>query len=295
MKKLHLAGNLLKVMLLGGLLAGCQNQDTLMPAESATTPNDANAKTAALTKKLVEDGGAKLGYYTSGRDAGKLSYLIEPTGSHTVYYTYSDGTDGDYWISVKRKSNTTGSYTSQISYHVVNGRCVKSTDITNNKTYNYQYNESGRLDAILLEGSSEKREFLYYYEAAADAERLNKVRYSNSNGVWKEVWLMYTMGNGTGAGAPKLDKYLLNPEFTELDKYLPIFGKFSDVLVRQAGVFLYPDNGQAKWYCSYSYLYDAGGYATERYRYYYPFGKDNNTNMTSKTSYLKYGYPGQGI
>lgn len=282
-------------LLLLGMLGSCQNEDALVPQPSVTPSGQGNnAKTSALVPSLTEDGDYKLKYITSGRYQGRLSHVIEPTG-HTLYYGYSDGSDGDLWITAKRQSNTSGAYTSQVSYHVVNGRCIKSTDITNNKTYTYQYNETGRLDKISLDGSSDKREFTYTYNSTTQTERLTKITYSNSSGKYKEVSFSYVGGAGAGSGAAQVDKYFLNPEHTELDKYQPLFGKLSDVLVRQVTVTPFPYNGQLIPYYTFEYFFNANGYVTSRWRQNYPFGYGNLTGMTTNIFALKYGYPGQGI
>lgn len=57
MKKLHIHGNLLKVLLLGTLLTGCQNDDVLSPQETVgVTVNDQNAKVTAELKLVKKDG-----------------------------------------------------------------------------------------------------------------------------------------------------------------------------------------------------------------------------------------------
>ncbi|MGV3603458.1 MAG: hypothetical protein ACO1N1_19725 [Dyadobacter fermentans] len=291
MKKLHTAGNLLKGLLLASMFTACQNEDILTPNEKlGSVTNEQNAKTSGLVKRLIEDGAIKLHYVKSGRNLGQLWYVID--GTNTTYYTFSDiSTDGIQWITAKTK-NQNGYYVKEMTYKVQNGICVKSFDLTNNKNYIFTYNEVKRLNKIQQEGTQSIQQFNYLYFSAVDSERLMSITYSNTSGVYKEVVFQYG-GNGWGNGTPILDKYPLNNEFIGLDKYLQIFGKFSEALV--SGVSINQMVGtdiQSQIYYNYTNWLDSDGVLITRWRTHYPFGSGNNTNAKTEIFQQKYGYIG---
>ncbi|MGN7886750.1 hypothetical protein [Dyadobacter sp. 22481] len=275
-------------MLVLGLLGACQNEDVMTPADTiGNTSGDNNAKVAASEIKLVSDGDNNLQYHKTGRYTGYLSKVSEP--SYYTNYSYNDsGVQGDYWITSKRYTKSTNTLIKEIQYHVVNKRCIKSFNITDNQNSIYSYNETGRLNTISREGSSIKVDFNYIYDAAADAERLTKTTYSNSNGAYKEVSFLYSIGSGNWAVAPKPDKYFLNPVHSDLDKYLRIFGKFSDMLVQQVTITPLPYTNQTKPYYKYFYSIDSDGYAISRSQEYYPLGYGNQAGKQSTYAALNY-------
>lgn len=294
MKKMNIAGKLLSTMLLGSLLAGCQNDDVLSPSNIETdNANDVNAKTATLpVKLLVEDGGTKLNYIKSGRYTGRLGNVVGTTGT-TTYYSYSDGYNGESFIFAETKNNTTGASTAKISYKLANGHCVKMADIKNNKSYTLTYglsnSEAGRLEKIQEDGSSNKTEF--GYNVVNGVYRLNQINLSNASGIYKQINVLYQTEYGNGAPAPIPDKYFLNPEPTGLDKYLPIFGQFSDVLVKAVTVKSLPDVGQLVPYYKLAYFLNPDGTVESRWKTTYPFGYGSNINVKTDIFNQKYGYP----
>lgn len=275
-------------MLLLGLLGACQNEDLMTsPDAVGNTSGDNNAKVASGQIKLVNDGENILLYHKSGRYTGYLSKVSEPY--YYTNYSYSDnGIEGDYWINSKRYLKSNNSLVKEIQYHVVNKRCIKMIELTDNKNSIFSYNETGRLNTITREGSSAKIDFSYYYDSAAGAERLFKATYSNSNGAYKEISFLYSIGTGNWAIAPKKDKYFLNPIQLDLDKYLFIFGKFSDMLVQQATISPLPYTNQTKPYYKYYYSIDSDGYAISRSQEYYPLGQGYEAGKQSTYAALKY-------
>lgn len=291
MKKLHIAGNLLKVMLLGSLLAGCQNDEIVSPTGRASaSENLSNAKTTAELK-LIKQGLTNIQYITSGRQIGKISKVSEPY--YYTNYSYDENATGELWITSKRYHKATNTLDKEIKYKIVNGHCLTSIDVTSGWTSEYKYNESWRLDEINLSKGAltQKRVFKYDYSQSADAERLTKITSSTPAGAYEEVTFTYTLGmNGV-----KKDKYGLNNELTGLDPYLTYFGKFSDGLVQQAQISPLPYNGQAKPYYRYYYSLDADGYATSRNKEYFPLGYGNETNKQGFYTDYKYSTNWQGL
>lgn len=286
--KLHKTTTLLaQSMLMLGLLGACQNEDLMSPTgQVANMADDKNAKIESEIK-LVDDGPNSLQYHKTGRYTGKLSKVSGPT--EYTNYAYSDnGIEGDYWITSKRYSKATNALLKEMQYHVVNGRCMQSIDISGNQTFNFTYNETGRLDKIAKQGSSIKFEFSYIYNSAAGAERLYTVTHSNSNGAYKEIKYQYSIWAAQYSVEPKVDKYFLNPVHLDLDKYLFIFGKFSDVLVQQVTITPLPFTNQVKPYYKYIYAFDAAGYATYRTEEHYPLGLGNSSGKQSTFEALKY-------
>lgn len=294
MKKLNIAGNLVKVMLLGSLLTGCQNEDMLTPEAAVNaTVGDQNAKTATAELKLIKDGLNNLQYIKSGRYTGRLSKV-----SGQYYYTnysYADGVTTDiYTIVSKRYHKASNTLVKEIHYLINNGRCTQSTDITDSKVLNYQYSgENGRLDQISYANNSTKINFTYASGSGSTigSDRLQKITYSNSNGAYKEVAFYYS----TGMSPTKPDKYFLNPEQTDLDKYLPVFGKFSDLLVHLAIISPLPYTNQSKPSYLYYYGLNNDGYAISQERHYYPLGCGYDAGKETSFTAQNYSTNWQGI
>lgn len=289
MKKLNIAGAALAMMLLGGITS-CQNDDALAPQPGVTAQTgDQNARVTA-DLKLTKDGQNTIQYIKQGRDAGRLSKVSGPY--QYTNYSYGDGgIEGEYWITAKTYQKSNDALLKQMIYHVKNGRCVQSQDLTNNHVLDYKYNEVGRLDQIKYLGSSTKIDFSYIYNSAAGAERLSKMIYSNANGAYKQVDFYYSIG----LVPIKTDKYPLNNENTDLDKYLPIFGKLSDVLVQKVVVTPLPYTNQSQPCYKYFYDLDNNGYATFVQRIYFPIKENMEAGKQTGSSILTYSTNWQGI
>lgn len=291
MKKLHIAGSLLKVLLLGGLLAGCQNENAVMPTDSASaTVTDQTAKTNAELK-LVKDGTTIIQYVKQGRLAGKLSKVSET--SYYTQYSYDDST-GDLWVTSKRYSKNTNALVEEIKYKIVNGLCITSINQTNNWTHQYKYNELGRLDEINLSSGSLTQKHTFIYENVANSigkERLTKVIKSTPAGPYQEIDFTYHFLPGD----EKIDKYPLNSEHLGLDRYLPYFSKFSDVLIQQVVIIPLPYTNQTKPYYRYFYNINSDGYAIGRNKEYFPLGYGNEAGKLGFYGALDYSTNWQGI
>ncbi|WP_342088570.1 hypothetical protein [Dyadobacter sp. OTU695] len=290
MKKLNIAGQVLKAMVFAGLLAGCQNQDQVSPADSATsTISDQNAKTNAELK-LVKDGATILQYIKSGRFLGYLSKVSE-VSCYTIY-SYDDST-GDLWITSKQYSKSSNTLIKEVKYKISNKRCIKSIDITNNRTSEYKYNEVGRLDEVNISGGgvSQKKVFKYEYIPATGAERLSDITTSTPVGEFQRVNYFYTVGDQPS----KQDKYFLNPENSGFDKYLTIFGKFSDALVLRAQITPLPYTNQSKPFFQYYYGLDYNGYVSSITKEYYPLGYGYNAGKQTSYNLLTFSSQWAGL
>ncbi|MCF0071887.1 hypothetical protein LZD49_15525 [Dyadobacter sp. CY261] len=287
--KLHKTTSIaLQGMLLLGMLGACQNEDAITPSETANISADHdNSKIAAGEIKLVDDGDNKLLYKKTGRYVGKLSKVSEP--NYYTEYSYADGpVEGDYWITSKRYSKSSNALVKEIQYHVVNKKCIKKIDVTDNQNFNFNYDEAGRLKKISREGTNTKIELSYIFNAGAGDERLYKTTFSNNNGAYKEITYQYSIWAANYSVDPKADKYPLNPVHLGLDRYLPIFSKFSDALVQQITISPLPASGQSEPYYKYTYAFDGSGYVTYRTEEYFPLGLGYQAGKQSNFSPLKY-------
>jgi hypothetical protein len=262
MKQIRIAGRLFKSLLLAGLLAACHNDQTIIPDEMVGVErNDQTAKISSLTR-LVKDGNTTLQYVKSGKFFGKISKTDNGSSSNYRYeYTYDDNNPtGDLWISKKQYKKSNGLLVQEWKYKVVNGRCVASERVAWGYSFDYTYNQQGLLDEIkiIINGSvSGNWKYSYNYNAATSSYRLAKI-ISNSVqlGPKHEYSLTYTS---------TLDKYSLSlPEVGDIDKYLPIFGKFSDVLIQKCTTksLEYPNNPWVN--DNYTYITDNDGLVTTR-------------------------------
>jgi hypothetical protein len=230
MKQLHIAGNLLKTLVLAGLLTACHNDQTIAPTEtSGVERNDQSAKISPLLR-LVKEGERTIQYLKTGKFAGKVSKV--DYGSSSNYYAtygYDDNNPaGDLWISKKLFNKAGNSFVQEWKYKVSNGVCVLSQDLVQAYSYQYLYNGQGQLDEVKLiinGGVSAKLKYSYNFNAATNTYRLNKIVETSTNfGPNIEFTFEYS---------PLPDNYSLNFSIYNIDKYLPIFGKSSDVLVEK--------------------------------------------------------------
>lgn len=290
MKKLHIPGNLLKALMLGALLTSCQTDDVLSPQETAgVTVNDQSGKVNAELK-LVKDGLTTLQYVKQGRFTGRLS-KVSRTGDYTQY-SYDDST-GDLWITSKTYNKSTNVLVEEIKYKIVNGRCTTSINTSSNWTSQFVYNEVGRLNEINLSSGSlsQKRVFSYDYNSVTGVERLKQVIFSTPVGAYQQINFTYTLG----IIAEKKDKYHLNSEHLGLDRYLPYFTKFSDVLIQQVQITPLPYTNQAKPYYRYYYNINSDGYAMGRNKEFFPLGYGNEAGKQGFYTGLDYSTNWQGI
>ena len=292
MKKIHIAGKLLQCFLLAGLLTGCQNEDVLTPVETiANVSDDQNAKIAGEIR-LVKDGEKTIQYHKSGRFAGLVSKVSEQY--YYTTYSYVDGAlPGAYSITSKLYLKGNDALIKEMHYDVnEDGVCTKSHDVTSNQISNFTYKSRTRLEKITREGSSEKIEFLYTLDQTTGKYRLQKCIYSNINGAYKQITFFYDLGVGTST---KLDKYALNNEHTYLDKYLPVFGKFSDVLVQSAQITPLPYTNQTRPYYEYYYLMNANGYPISSDKHSYPLGYGNNAGKQTTLTVFQFSTQWMGL
>ncbi|MDR6803469.1 hypothetical protein J2Y45_000739 [Dyadobacter sp. BE34] len=256
MEAFQIAGKITKGLLLAALLAGCQNDQITTPSDvTSTVNNNQNAKMSAEVF-LVKDGENSLQYLKFGKFAGKLWKVID-TYSYTEY-TYDDSS-GDLWITSKKYAKSNNKLANHKTYHIVNGRCVASKDLTSKFAYEYKYNVQGSLIEIKRYFGAHVLTQQFSYKAILpNTQRLDKITYIGESGPFMEYKFSYSAFQ---------DKYFLNPYHTQLDKYLRIFGTFSDKLVQDV-ITDYLDGTASS--SNYIYTLNADGYVTTRTDTYYP-------------------------
>lgn len=290
MKQFKIAGRLLKCLLLAGIITSCNHDDVVNPVEtSAVTVNDQNAKISSLTR-LVKDGERTIQYVKIGKFFGKISALSEPSWSNYRFeYSYDDSNPaGDLWITKKQYQKSNNLFVQEWKYKVVNGLCVASERVAWGFSFEYKYNPQGLLDEIKMfaKGSlSSTWKYSYSYNAATSSYRLTKI---NTNSVQFGPKHEFTF---TYTSTP--DKYSLNPVNADIDKYLPIFGKFSDVLIqkRTTKSLEFPNNPLEN--DNYAYTTDVDGLVTTKTTI--TTTGNNPPSGSGYTETLKYSDNWQGI
>lgn len=290
MKQFRIAGNSLRCFLLAGIMTACNHDEPITPTQnSATEVSDQNAKISSLTR-LVKDGERTIQYVKSGKFFGRISSLSEPSWSNYRYeYTYDDNNPaGDLWISKKQYQKSNNLFVQEWKYKVVNGRCVASERVASGFTFEYLYSPQGLLDEIKMavKGTmSGTWKYSYNYIAATNAYRLAKITENSiQSGPKFEFTFTYTS---------TADKYSLNSTDGNIDKYLPIFGKFSDVLIqkRTTKSLQYPANPLE--HENYTYITDADGLVTTKTSQITT--GNNPPSGAGYTEVLKYSDAWQGI
>ncbi|MHA4736494.1 hypothetical protein [Dyadobacter sp. MSC1_007] len=261
MKRSQIPRILSACFLTTGLLMGCQNDQMVTPTQTdRVTENDENAKTLADVK-LVKNADDTLEYVKFGKFADKLA---KRSNAYTyTEYTYDDS-PGNLLITSKKYSKANNKLVHHKTYLIVNGRCISSKDITQQYSYNYKYNALGSLVEIKRYTALHTltRQFSYK-PILLNKQRLDKITDIGEAGPFAEYRFTYS-------SIP--DKYPLNPLSTEqeMDKYLNIFGTFSDLLVQNIvkDELEGPDGYMPS--NNYTYTLNADGYVTSSSNLYYP-------------------------
>lgn len=290
MKKLHISGILLKALVLGALLTGCQNDEALSPQETAgIAVNDQNAK-VTTELKLVKDGTTTLQYIKQGRFMGKLS-KVSKTAEYTLY-SYDDSS-GDLWITSKTYTKSNDALINETKYKILRGICVTRINVTSGWTSQYIYNEAERLDEINMSSGAltQKWLFTYDYNPATGSDRLNHIVKSTPVGDYEQINFFYTVG----LVSEKKDVYKLNSQFLGIDPYLPYFSKSSDVLIQQVFVKPLPFSNQAIPHYKLFYSFDANGYAIGRNIEFYPLGWAKEAGKQTFYNVYQYSTGWQGL
>lgn len=290
MKRFKIAGTVFKCLLSLGIMTACNHDDVVNPTQTTDIQaSNQNAKISSLTR-LVKEGERTIQYVKSGKFFGKISALSEPSWSNYRYeYTYDDNNpSADLWISKKQYQKSNGLFVQEWKYKVVNGRCTASESVAYGYTFEYLYNPQGLLDEIKMSvkgNISGTWKYFYNYNAATSAYRLAKI---TENSVQFGPKLEFTF---TYTSTP--DNYPLNSQDGNIDKYLPIFGKFSDVLIqkRTTKSLEFPNNPLE--HENYTYVTDIDGLVTTKTRVITT--GNNPPSGSGYTEILKYSDNWQGI
>lgn len=290
MKQLRITGNLLKSLAFSCLLTACNHGELVNPTEkTGVAISDQNAKTSPLTR-LIKDGDWNLQYIKNGKFLGKISKAS--TNGFRHEYTYDNNNpNGTLWINRKSYSTSTNELVGNLKYQVVNGLCVASKDLKYGHLYQLKYAAHDLLDEVKITNSGvdkiETRKYLYAPSGATDGFRLYKVitNITESGKITstKECTITYNAVT---------DKYPLNPGHTGVDRWLPIFGKFSDLLVKDVYETGVTNNISQQSLAKYTYSIDADGFPTSRTLEY---TCTDNPSSVFLNSILKYSSNWQGI
>lgn len=229
MRQFKITKSLLKSLALAGLLTACNDDNIGNPTENAgVTVNDQNAKISPLTR-LTNDNGRSIQYVKSGKFFGKVSRVNEaPWSSYYLTYAYDDSNPGELWITRKMYKSSTNAFIKENRYKVINGLCTLVEDDFGS-LHEYNYTPAGYLNEVKYSNNGkllESWEYSYNFIASAQTYRLNKIDRKQNGQPWISYHFTYNQNQ---------DKYPLNnPLNTEdgkVDKYLPFFGKVSDLLI----------------------------------------------------------------
>jgi len=227
MNYIKISGVSLKFLLAIGLLTACNHDEAITPTSTnGTYINNNNAKLSPLTR-LTNDNGRSIQYVKSGIFFGKLSRVNQYPWS-TAYrtYTYDDSNPSELWITRKTYKSSDNSITNECKFKVVNGNCVYSQDNLG-QSHEYKYTPQGYLDEIkqIYNGQVlQTWKYLYNPTGVGQTYRLNKIErkengnpYINYHFTYNQIPDKYPLNNP------------LNIENGNVDRYLPFFGKGSDV------------------------------------------------------------------
>jgi YD repeat-containing protein len=260
MKRFQIAGSLFNCIALAALLAACNHDEAVAPKQdSDITINDENAKINAELK-LVNHDGVILQYIKSGKFTGKISKATAP--GYNIEYTYSNNNPaGDLWVNRKLYAKPGNTLIEDYNYQVSNGLCITAEDVKNGIQYQYKYNAQSLLEEV--KWGSKTETYTYGYSAATSSYRLAYV-----TRIVKHLGQIESMKKFNITYTAAVDKYPMNPQlipFNGIDQYLPIYGKFSDVLPKEVQeVSITPDGSTLQDNKTYSYGFNGNGYVTSK-------------------------------
>jgi hypothetical protein len=283
MKQYQVLCNVLKISLLASLLIACDSDQKAIPdGIPEITKNDQNGKLAQI--KLVKYGNDTLQYIKSGTFMGKIANVT--TLDYSTNYSYFES-HGVLSITSKCYKKVGNVLQREIVYHVSNGRCFKSQEVGSNYLYQFKYNAANLLEEVKIQnpaGPDHLLSFSYVYIAGKNAYRLDKIAYPY---VGKSFVFSYT-------ATP--DKQLLNHQIIAnhlaqepvyIDEYLPIFGKFSDLLILDANT-----ESANSWddepYSFFTYVFDKDGNAIVKNEKFHPEEKGSGAGVTASSKPLIY-------
>jgi len=290
MKQIHITGSLIKGLALCCLLTACNHDDLINPTENTgIATNDQNAKISPLNR-LIKDGNWNLQYIKNGKFLGKISKVY--TNGYYSEYTYDNNNPaGDLFITQKSYSTSNSELVGSFKYQVANGICVASEDMKHGYLYQYKYTVHNLLDEVQISGGGsdkvETRKYFYAPSGATDGFRLYKV---TTNIIESGKIVSNKECTITYHAIP--DKYPTNPGHTGVDRFLPIFGKFSDLLVKDVYETGFSYNIPQQSLAKYTYSINADGLATSRTLEY---ACTDNPSPVSSSAILKYSVNWQGI
>jgi len=267
MKHLHITGITLKGFLLAGLLTACNNDQTIAPVEQASVvKGDQNGKISPLLR-LVNDAGTTVQYVKTGKFFGRVSKVSEadPAGIRDEYSYDDNNSQGDLWITKKRYKKSTNQLQSEAKYKIVNGRCVQSEE--GNLDCIYTYNQQGYLKEVSISSNNNLlNTYKYYYNSTGIPDVLSLAAITvfdvNSKAIVQQKFMYTTLS----------DKYPMphQPSKDEIpfysfltNKYLPVFGKQTDLLVHKT--YIEWANSQISNYSyKFTYTLDADGLVSSK-------------------------------
>ncbi|GGH40867.1 hypothetical protein GCM10007423_36250 [Dyadobacter endophyticus] len=284
MKQIHIAGNLLKSLMLAGLLTACNNDQTIVPAETAGVErNEQNTKLSSLLR-LIDDNGTSIQYIKSGKFLGKTSKAIAINDRYE--YTYDDNNPaGDLWITRKKYAKSNNALLGQVKYKISNGVCISSEDNVAGDYFEYKYTAQGYLDEIKFSHNGVYKnlyKYSYNFNNATGVYRLTKITLQNAQSA--------TLFEQTFAYTANADNYPTPAKREHIDKYLPFFGKLCDVLPQKVSL-QWVDPNALDSEQEFTYTVDGNGLVSTKVTQL----STNNTPSGSITETFKYSANWQGI
>lgn len=228
MKLLQNVPAVAKALLVAGMLASCQNDKDVVLSPITEQARDADYQNAKLSpsfkvNKLLSDNNTVLQY--TGPYRKVFRQIDEDKKEYTEFnYMY------DNQIS-SIKYNYITKAVLENSVYVLNqeGKCTASHHKKNgasvNEVYIYEYNADGRVKKTYKESNpKEYQEFVY--GSVNGKINLQSIKYYNGSTKYKEQTFVYYY--------MQEDKAKINPTCIAFGrgKYLPIFGDFSEHLVK---------------------------------------------------------------
>lgn len=263
MKRFRITGNLLKTLALAGLLSACNHDESVTPTQTVdVTVKDQNAKISPLLR-LVDDDNGSVQYVKSGKFFGRVSRANEaPWSGYYLTYAYNDSNpSGDLWITRKLYMSSNNLFIKEERYKVVNGLCMLNEDDFGN-IHEYSYTPQGYMNEIkytkkgILSGFWK---YAYNYIGSDQTYRLSKIEHKKDDKPYHTYNYTYKQIQ---------DKYPLNIEEGNVDKYLPIFGKGSDLVLETIVDQDFETNKSITTFYT-SYVTDGDGLVTSRDRIKY--------------------------
>jgi hypothetical protein len=248
------------IIITAAAITSCRKEAVPPPPAQASMKDSSETQLDGLIQapkyRLSKQGNTYLHYLADGR-------LWRVIFSPTNYIEYSWGLNGvtaTNFIDNKKYSTNTIMIKGHGKCYYSTMRLYKEGFVSSKWSWKYEYANNRLTKQVNPDDADERYE--YSYNAKGNLE---KIKYYNKQGVLTNTATYFFNDSGSWITSAE-DKCPINPETVELERYLQLYGKFSDYLVKKIEWTFIPTNTLIM-NDTFMYTLNDKGYVTKRQRF----------------------------